>query len=75
MNRIGQLSIEQEFTLRRLSDQVKNLSQEQAQDLLIELSKQMMIKDNLYKQLLQSYLGVGLTPTSISSLQFENPTS
>ena len=66
MNRKGQLSVEQEFTLRRFSDQVKNLSLEQAQDLLIELSKQMMIKDNVYKQLLQPYMGIDLTPTSTS---------
>ncbi|MDJ0703359.1 MAG: NblA/ycf18 family protein [Leptolyngbyaceae cyanobacterium MO_188.B28] len=75
MNRMGQLSVEQEFNLRRFSDQVKTLSHAQAQDLLIELSKQMMIKDNLYKQLLQPYLGVGLTPTSISSLGSDSPDS
>ena len=57
MNQSSQLSLEQEFNLRRFSDQVRNLSREQAQDLLIELGRQMMIKDNLYKQLLQPYWG------------------
>ena len=68
MNQMPQLSVEQEFSLRRFSDQVKHLSREQAQDLLIELNKQMMIKDNLYKQLLKPHLGIGLTPTPVSSL-------
>ena len=39
MNQSSQLSFEQEFNLRRFSDQVQNISLEQAQDLLIELSK------------------------------------
>ena len=64
MNQMPQLSVEQEFSLRRFSDQVKNLSREQAQNLLIELNKQMMIKDNLYKQLLKPHLGIGLTPNA-----------
>ena len=61
MNQSSQLSLEQEFNLRRFSDQVRNLSREQAQDLLIELNKQMMIKDDLYKELLKPYWGIGET--------------
>ena len=72
MDQSSQLSFEQEFSLRRFSDQVQNLSREQAQDLLIELSRQMMIKDNLYKQLLKPYLGTGLTPTPQSSLESDS---
>ena len=47
-----QLSLEQKFSLRRFVDQVQTLSQEQAQDLSIELYRQMMLKDNLYEELL-----------------------
>ena len=58
MSQAAQLSMEQAFNQRRFSDQVRHLSLEQAQELLIELNKQMMIKDNLYKKLLQPHFGV-----------------
>lgn len=64
MNQASQLSLEQEFSLRNFSDRVRDLSREQAQELLIELGRQMMIKDNLYKQLLEPYMGVGAASTS-----------
>lgn len=48
------LSIEQEFNHRAFSDRVKQLSREEAQDLLIQMHKQMMFKDNLYKELFLS---------------------
>jgi acyl-CoA-binding protein len=50
----GRLSIEQEFKLQVLKDQVKNLSQEQAQEYLIEVFRQMMVKDNLMKHLIKN---------------------
>ncbi len=50
------LSLEQEFALRQLSDQVRKLTHEQIQDLVIDLSRQALIKDNLYKELLRSGL-------------------
>lgn len=48
------LSLEQQFKLQVLREQVKNLSQEQAQEYLIEVFRQMMVKDNLVKQLLKN---------------------
>lgn len=48
------LSVEQEFNHRAFSDRVKQLSREEAQDLLIQMHKQMMFKDNLYKELFLS---------------------
>ncbi len=60
-----QLSLEQEFNLRRFVDQVQTLSQEQAQDLSIELYRQMMLKDNLYEELLQDYWGISSIPLSV----------
>ena len=50
-----QLSLEQKFNLRTFTDQVQTLSLEQAQDLSIELYRRMMLKDNLYQELLQDY--------------------
>ena len=49
-----QLTLEQQFKLQILKDQVKGLSQEQAQEYLIEVFRQMMVKDNLVKHLLKN---------------------
>ena len=57
MNYSEKLSLEQEFNLRRFADQVRTLSLEQAQDLSLELYRQMMLKDKLYEDLMQEYWG------------------
>jgi len=54
MDTPAKLSLEQQFKLEVLKDQVKKLSQEQAQEYLIEVFRQMMVKDNLMKQLLKN---------------------
>lgn len=52
MSRLKQtLSIEQELSHRIFSDRVKQLSQSEAQELLIEMHQQMIFRDNLYKEL------------------------
>ena len=48
------LSMEQELNHRIFSDRVQQLSREEAQDLLVQMHKQMMFKDNLYKELFLS---------------------
>ena len=48
------LSIEQQLSHRIFSDRVKQLSLEEAIDLLAQMHKQMMFKDNLYRQLFLS---------------------
>lgn len=48
------LSMEQQFKLKLYQEQVKALSQEQAQLYLLEVMRQMMVKDNLLKQLFKS---------------------
>ena len=53
MDTSASLTLEQKFKLEVLKDQVKDLTQEQAQDYLIEVFRQMMVKDNLMKQLLK----------------------
>ena len=53
MDTSASLTLEQKFKLEVLKDQVKDLTQEQAQDYLIEVFRQMMVKDNLMKQLLR----------------------
>jgi len=46
------LSMEQELSHRIFGDQVSNLNKEEAQELLIQLHKQMLYRDNLYKELI-----------------------
>lgn len=58
MNKNNHLSLEQEFSLRTISSKVKNLSRQQAQELVVELQRQMMIKDNLYKRLIKHEWGM-----------------
>ncbi|MDJ0569775.1 MAG: NblA/ycf18 family protein [Pleurocapsa sp. MO_192.B19] len=64
MNYSEQLSLEQEFELRKFADQVRTLSPEQAQDLSLEIYRQMMLKDNLYGELLKDYWGISSSPVS-----------
>ena len=43
------LSLEQQFKLQVLREEVKQLSREQAQDYLMEVLRQNMVKDNMFK--------------------------
>ncbi|MEO0457121.1 MAG: NblA/ycf18 family protein [Cyanobacteria bacterium P01_A01_bin.114] len=54
MDMPGKLTLEQEFKLQVLRDQVKGLSIDQAQEYVIEVMRQMMVKDNLVKHLLKN---------------------
>jgi PII-like signaling protein len=47
------LTIEQEFQLNVYTSQAKHLSEEQVQELLIEMIRQNMIKDNLVKHFIK----------------------
>ncbi len=53
-NMPGSLSMEQEFKLKVVQDQVQGLSLEQAQEYVVEVMRQMMVKDNLVKHLLKN---------------------
>lgn len=64
MNDSKKLSLEQEFNLRTFADQVGNLTSEEARDLSIELYRRMMLKDNLYEELLKDYWGISSVPLS-----------
>lgn len=48
------LTIEQELSHRVFKDRVNQLSQAEAQELLIQMHQQMMLKENLYKELFLS---------------------
>lgn len=46
------LSMEQEFGHRVFAERVQQLSREEAQQLLVQMHKQMLYKDNIYKELI-----------------------
>ncbi len=46
------LSMEQEFNLKTYEKKVKGLNQDQAQELLLEVMRQLMIKENVIKHLI-----------------------
>ncbi|MBW4533805.1 MAG: NblA/ycf18 family protein [Pleurocapsa minor HA4230-MV1] len=46
----NQLSLEQEFMHQVFTTKIKNLSSEETKELLIKFHKQMLFKDNFYRQ-------------------------
>ncbi|ADI65307.1 NblA/ycf18 family protein [Trichormus azollae] len=53
MNQPMKLSLEQEFSLRIVADQVHQISREQAQIFLLKLYEQMMIQETSYQELVK----------------------
>jgi Phycobilisome degradation protein nblA len=51
-----QLSIEQEFNMRTIELNMLNLSPEQLRELFIELSRQLIVKDNVIRHLMKNSL-------------------
>lgn len=47
------LSLEQKFNLKLYEEQIKGLSQEESQEFLLEVLRQLMVKDNMLKHLLK----------------------
>lgn len=48
-----ELSLEQQFNLRSFETQVEKMSREQAQQFLIKLYEQMMLREAMYKHFLK----------------------
>ena len=48
-----ELTLEQEFSMTVYEEQVKGLSQEQAQKFLLDVIQQLMVKDNVIRSLLK----------------------
>ena len=65
MNQAVNLSLEQEFNLKVFAERVQSLTPQQAKEFLVELNRQMMIRDNLYRDLLKQYMGLDSTPMPI----------
>lgn len=62
MHQPFKLSLEQEFNLRSFADQVQYMSREQAQEFLVNLYRQMMMKETMYKQFLKHEWGLDSDP-------------
>jgi hypothetical protein len=60
-----ELSLEQQFSLRQSETVVANLSQAQAQQFLMEVLQQLLIKDNVIRSLLKSQLGLETAPDGL----------
>ncbi len=58
MSKSFDLSLEQQFSIRSFEHQVKDMSQAQAQEFLVNLYKQMMLQENSYKTLLKHQWGI-----------------
>ena len=54
----SQLSLEQQFNLKSFESQVNGMSQEQAQQFLVNLYKQMIMRENMYKHFLKHEWGI-----------------
>lgn len=48
-----QLSLEQEFEMRRMRDAAHGMSREQALDMLLQASRLLMVKNNVLRDLAQ----------------------
>ena len=57
-----ELSLEQQFSIRSFQTQVEQMSREQAQDFLVKLYEQMMVRENMYKEFLKHEWGLGPNP-------------
>lgn len=51
-----ELTLEQQFQLKIYEDMVKGLGQEQAQEMLLDVLQQLMMKDNAIKSLMKGVI-------------------
>ena len=58
MDRPVELSLEQQFSIRSFASQVKGMTHEQAQDFLVKLYEQMIVREATYKELLKHQWGL-----------------
>ncbi|MEB3885462.1 NblA/ycf18 family protein [Lyngbya sp. CCY1209] len=58
----GNLSLEQQFNLSSFKMQVNQMSREQAQEFLVNLYEQMLIRENMYQHFLKYQWGLESSP-------------
>jgi hypothetical protein len=52
------LSLEQQFSLRSFETQVRQMDRQQAQEFLVKLYEQMLVRENDYKEVLKHQWGL-----------------
>lgn len=58
MNQSVELTLEQQFSIRSFESQVQQMSREQAQDFLVRLYQQMIVREAMYQQFVKHKWGV-----------------
>lgn len=58
----AQLTLEQQFSLRSFETQVAHMSHEQAQQFLVKLYEQMMLRETMYKYFIKQQWGIESGP-------------
>lgn len=53
------LTLEQQFEMRRMQNEIQNMSREQAIDLLLQASRLLMLKDNVIRNLIKQQNPMG----------------
>jgi Phycobilisome degradation protein nblA len=59
MHQPTQLSLEQQFNIRSFATQTENMSREEVQELLVKLYEEMILRENIYKEVLKHQWGIG----------------
>lgn len=62
MSQPVELSLEQQFSIRSFETQVQQMSREQAQEFLVKLYEQMIMKENMYKAFIKHSWGLEPSP-------------
>jgi len=62
MDKSIELSLEQEFHLRFFESQVQKMTHQQAQEFLVNLYEQMMMRETIYKNFLRHQWGLETSP-------------
>ncbi len=59
MNEPVQLSLEQQFNLASFKNSVEKMSKEQAQQFLVKMYEQMIMRETMYKQFIKVEWNIG----------------
>ena len=57
-----ELSLEQKFNIRSFETQVQHMSHQQAQEFLVKLYEQMLLRDNMYQEFIKHQWGLDTPP-------------
>lgn len=58
MDRPVELSLEQQFNLHAFKNQVAQMNLDQAQDFLVQLYEQMLVRETLYREVIKQQWGL-----------------